>query len=142
MSTKSRDYEKELEGIAGGIVDSIFEAADEEILEEVVAAGKDPVESAERVRGVLMDAVMKHRKERMRQAREGFERRQRERPSYDDKIPGTEEQRRLLLARAFKVRPYQQSLTSVQFRDLDSLPDEDVISLLRQLAELGVLDEL
>ena len=68
----------------------------------------------------------------------GFSRRYPARPDF----PKTPEGRLALLTRALHVRPNHPRFTSVHFRDLDSLPDEDVISLLRQLAELGVLDEL
>ncbi len=38
--------------------------------------------------------------------------------------------------------PQAAGMLTLQFRDLESLPDEDVTSCLRQLAELGVLDDL
>jgi hypothetical protein len=62
VSTKSRDYEEKLKRIANAVAESIFEASDEEILEEVREAGEDPEAVASHVRSVLSDAVRAHRK--------------------------------------------------------------------------------
>ncbi len=49
---------------------------------------------------------------------------------------------RRVLAAILHARPQFAQPLTVQFRDFESLPDEDVTSLLRQLAELGALDDL
>ncbi|MEE8524081.1 MAG: hypothetical protein V3T72_09125 [Thermoanaerobaculia bacterium] len=146
MSTKDRstkiDAEEKLERIAAGIVDTIFEMSDAEILEEARAAGKDPEATAERVRGVLMGAVKKHRKERLTRARERYEAKRDEIEASEVDLPATAAGRLRLLTSVLREQPRLGSTVTVQHRQLRDLPDEDVISLLRQLAALGAFDEL
>jgi hypothetical protein len=59
-----RDYQSELESIYNGIAESVLEASDEEIEEEMRAEGLDPAEEAERVRAILRSAVANHQASR------------------------------------------------------------------------------
>ena len=59
---------------------------------------------------------------------------------YD--LPATPEARFALLVAAVRGKPWLSDMLTVEHRDLRGLPDDDVVSYLRQLAELGVLDEL
>lgn len=131
-----------LERIMDGIVESILEASDEEIEDDVRALGEDPDEAAMRTRKVMLDAVRRFRAERRERARRQFEAESEtlERREYD--FPDTPEARLDLLVAAVKSQPWLTGMLTVQHRDLRALPDEDVVSYLRQLAELGVLDEL
>ena len=58
--------EKAYERITDRIAESVLDASDEEIREEIVAAGEDPDESAERLRAVLLDVVRRYRERRGR----------------------------------------------------------------------------
>ncbi|MEE8523537.1 MAG: hypothetical protein V3T72_06365 [Thermoanaerobaculia bacterium] len=140
MSTKT-DPEEKLERLAAGIVDTIFEMSDEEILEQARAAGKDPEATAERVRGVMMDAVKKHRKQRLTRARERYEAKRDTIEASEVELPTTVAGRLRLLTSILRQQPGLGSMVTVQHRQLRDLPDEDVISLLRQLAALGAFDE-
>lgn len=59
--SKKRDYEQELADIYNGLAESVLDATDEEIEEEIRAEGLDPEEEAEKVRRILRDAVKNHR---------------------------------------------------------------------------------
>lgn len=132
--------ERELQRLAEGVVDSILEAPEDEIDDALRAAGEDPREVAERTRRLVRAAVDRRRKERLRRARERYESRAAVRREGEFEWPGTVEEGRRVLAELCARPAHEQTLT-LQFRDLKGMPDEDVRSLLRQLAELGALDD-
>lgn len=134
--------EQVLERVVGAAAESVFEASDEEILEDLRLAGEDPVEVAARAEAVMMKAVADHRAGLRRRARQEYEERVATLRQRDDRLPGTEEARLALLALAIHAHPRLRKVLTVQHRDLKGLPDEDVSSYLRQLAALGVLDDL
>lgn len=140
---RSPDDEDRLERIVGGAAEAVLEATDEEIEAEVRAEGLAPAEVAEDVRGVLLAAVERFRgKQRLRRSRADYEATVAAMRERRPELPATPRERRELLAFVFNARPQAAGMLTLQFRDLESLPDDDVTSCLRQLAELGVLDDL
>lgn len=141
MASK-RDERAELARILSGVVNSILDAPEEEIDDDLRALGEDPEKAAMRARQLALDAVQQHRNRRLDRARQQFDDHQQalEAKGYD--LPGTPEQRLALLVAAVRGKPWLSDMLTVEHRDLRSLPDDDVVSYLRQLAELGVLDEL
>ncbi len=118
-------------------------SGDQEIEAEARAEGLDPDEVAEDVRGVLLAAVDRYQgKQRLERSRAEHQARVKEMRQREHQLPASPRQRQQLLALAFRARPQAAGMLTLQFRDLESLPDEDVTSCLRQLAELGVLDDL
>ncbi len=143
MVSEPRDDEERLERIVGGIAESVLEASDEEIEAEARAEGLDPDAVAEDVRGVLLAALERHQgKQRLERSRAEHEARVAAMRQREHQLPASAQERQQLLALAFRARPQAAGMLTLQFRDLESLPDEDVTSCLRQLAELGVLDDL
>ncbi len=143
MVSEPRDDEERLERIVGGAAETVLEATDEEIEAEARAEGLDPAEVAEGVQGVLLGAVERFRgKQRLTHSRADYEARVAAMQGHEPDLPEEPMDRRQLLALAFRARPQAAGMLTLQFRDLESLPDEDVTSCLRQLAELGVLDDL
>lgn len=57
LEADSRDWEKELENIVNVAAESVFDASDEEIAEELRSMGEDPDAVADDVRAVLLGAV-------------------------------------------------------------------------------------
>ena len=53
--------EEQLRNIFDALAESVMEATDEEIMEEIRERGEDPAEVAERVRKVLLDAIRKRK---------------------------------------------------------------------------------
>ncbi len=131
-----------LERILSGIVDSILDAPEEEIDDDLRAVGEDPEKAAMRARQLALDAVQQHRARRRESARRQFDDQQEALEARDYDLPGTAEERLALLASAVRGKPWLGDMLTVEHRQLRSLTDEDVVSYLRQLAELGVLDEL
>ena len=57
------------------------------------------------------------------------------------RLPEAAAERRALLAATLTRRPELRSLVTAAARELKDLPDDDVSSMLRHLAALGVLNE-
>ncbi len=95
-----------------------------------------------RARQLALDAIQQHRTGRLKGERQEFDDQQPalEARGYD--LPGTPSERLDLLVAAVRGKPWLSDMLTVEHRDLRGLHDEDVVSYLRQLAELGVLDEL
>ncbi len=143
MAREPRDDEERLERLVGAAAEAVLEATDAEIESEILASGLDPDEVAKDVRNVLLTAVDRHEgRERLRRSRTEYESRTAKLRQRAHRLPATPRQRRNLLAFVFRAQPQAAGMLTLQFRDLESLPDEDVTSCLRQLAELGVLDDL
>ncbi len=143
MTREPRDDEERLERILGGTAAAVLEASDEEIEAEARAEGLDPAEVAGGVQGVLLAALERHRgKQRLERSRAEYQARVAAIGERRPELPPTPRQRRRLLAHVFRLQPRAAGMLTLQFRDLESLPDADVTSCLRQLAELGVLDDL
>ena len=141
MATKL-DPEEKLARIADGFADAFFEMTDAEVLEHARATGKDPDASARRVRGVLTRATRQHRKTGpLARARERWEAKRDAIASIEVDLPATAAGRLRLLTSVLRRQPELGSAITVQHRQIRDLPDEDVISLLRQLAALGALDD-
>ncbi len=137
------DDEKKLERIVGAAVEAVVESSEEEIEAEIRASGLDPDVVAGEVQDLLRGAVEKHRgQERLRRSRIEYEARITKRSADEISLPSTPQARRQLLAQVFRAQPQTAGMLTMQFRDLEDLPDEDVASCLRQLAELGALADL
>lgn len=140
MAREPRDGEERFERLIGGAAEAVLESSDEEIEAEARAEGLDPAEAAEGVRSVLLAAVDRFSGQRRRErSRAEYEARVVAMRQRQPRLPKTADARRQLLALAFRQQPQAAGMLTLQFRDLKGLPDEDVTSCLRQLAELGVL---
>lgn len=142
MTTDARDHELELKRVVDAIAVSVLEASDEEIEEEVRAAGDDPDGSAERLRGRLLGLVEKQREQQLVAAREAHQRKQAAAREEELELLGTPEARMELLVAAVAAMARRRAPLTLQHRDLESLSDADVTRLLRQLSKLGALDEV
>ena len=140
MGSGDRD-EQRLQRLAEGLVDSILEAPPADVDDELRAAGEDPDTAEGEARRVVLAAVERRRRERRQQARAEYEAHMASRVDVSVELPDTPEGRRELFAAVLQRNPGFGQMLTVQFRDLESLPDEDVASCLRQLGELGVLDD-
>ena len=142
MATDRSDERATLNHILGGIIDEILKAPEEEIDDDLRALGEDPEKAAMRARQLALDAVQQHRVQRREHARKQFDDEQEALESRGYDLPETPRARLNLLVAAVQGKPWLSDMLTVEHRDLRGLPDEDVVSYLRQLAELGVLDEL
>jgi hypothetical protein len=146
VSSDNRDHRDELRSLADSLAESVLRASDEEIIEEVQAAGKVPDDEADRLRGILIRAVSAHKRRALRDARDEYEQRLATFEAESEDLPESAEGRRQLLVGILGARPQLRAALTVQFRDSEGLKPEDltdqeVESYLRQLQSLGVIDE-
>jgi len=139
---KPQSYEEELAAIMNTLAETVAEASDEDILSEIQEEGENPTEAAEHVRNVLLNATRTYRQRRLWEAQRQYETHISTMKQKTYNLPATAvEQRKLLdsiLSRQPALRP---AVLTAQFRDFETLSDADVESYLKQLQELGVLDE-
>ena len=139
MSDQRTRPEDELVRIMDAVAESALKESDAEIFEEVRQQGQDPKQAAEQVRNILRQSVKSYRQHKLIEAREQYQRSVAAMKERVYSLPKTAKERLQLLSATFQTRPELQSLLTAQHRELKSLTDEDVVSYLQQLQELGVL---
>jgi len=111
----------------------------DEIMAELREEGEDPSELASAVRQLLRDAVKEVRQQPLREARQRHAAALKKLFDQAVKLPADMLKKRAILTELFARRP---DLVTAQFRDLESVSDSDIDGMLRQMAALGILDEL
>jgi len=139
---KTRNYERELKSIMDFLAESVLDADDEMIAEEIRANGLDPEETAEDTRQVLQTAVANYQKGKLDEARKVYDQKIKKIEGSHYSLPSTPEERSDLLNDIFHLNPSIQSLLTAHYRDFSKLSDNDIQSLLIHLKELGVLNKI
>ena len=139
MSDQRTPSEDELIRIMDAVADSALKETDAEILEEIRQQGQNPKQAAEQVRTILRQAVKSHRQRKLAEAKEQHQLAVAAMKEKVYSLPKTAKERLQLLSATFQIRPELQSLLTAQHRELKSLTDDDIVSYLQQLQELGVL---
>lgn len=136
-----RNYDEELARIMNGLAESTLEASDDELDEELREEGDAPERVAEEVRGVLRSAVKAHRQRNLLAAQKKYEDRLLHLEKKKYSLPDSIEDQRNLLMGLLASNSNVRSLLTAQNRDFTDLPDSEVTSYLKQLHELGALDD-
>jgi hypothetical protein len=140
--TKPKDAGDSLSAIMNTLAEQAAGASDKELLDEAVSEGIDAKSVAAHVRGLLLDAVLRTKKERLRKAAEGYGLAVADLAARTARLPNTAEGRRALLDRVLQSKPEMRSaVVTLQHRNFESFSDTDVESALKQLDALGLLDE-
>lgn len=140
MNNKKTDEQK-LAALIEALGESILEASDEEVLEELRLAEIDPETEAARLKARMLATVKTFRKRALDAARVGYARRLEQIEQKTYAIPKTAEARRNLFSLVIQQPRYAQYVTA-QCRDLEKLTDNDIESYLQDLEELGILQNL
>ena len=142
MSSEKRDYGRELRRVFDGISDYVEQATDEDLIEDARDAGENPDETATQVRSILLDAVTGFQQRRLREARQSYEEQVAAMRQRTYTLPSTVAERRALLLVLIGKSQEMNRVVTTQFRDLNAITDDDVESLLKQCADLGLLNDL
>lgn len=134
MTEKSPEREG-LDRLANDLVDDILSASDEEVLAEFRGSGDDPDQHAADMRALFEASVLAAKKRRLAQAKAGAQT-QRETRNTTARPPDMVEARRLL--RAILDDSNAQHGLTLAARKESELSDDDILSLLDDLRELGV----
>jgi hypothetical protein len=140
MPDKSRDYELELFNVMNAIGDIELELSEEELLDQLRQEGTDIEQEAEHVREVFKMAIKEYRQTPLREAQKKYEEHLSKIATRDFKLPHTAPERRNLLSGLLARKPEFGALLTAQHRDFKDVTDADVESYLKQLIELGVLE--
>lgn len=141
MTSPKGDPEK-LAALLEALGDRTETAPDQEIVDDAVAAGIDVKAEASRVRGLLADAVLRAKKQRLASADDAHGRSVAVLSKRAARLPTTPAAQKALLGRVMQRKPeMRQSVMTLQHRDFESFSDADVESALRQLDALGLLDD-
>ena len=142
MSDKAKSGGERLDRILDGLGEYIRNAPGDELLEDARSEGRDPAKTAARVKGLLRQVVKGHQQKQLKKAEEDYEREVASIRSRDIILPKSPERRRNLLAAIFSQQPQLQAAFTFQNRGFSELTDQDIENHLRQLALLGVLDDI
>ena len=134
-------YEEAVMRLMFGLADSIEEAPAPEILEDAEKTGVNLLDDAEEVKGVLRSAGRSYLQRKLRESRAAYEAAVSSLQKENCDLPEGAEERRQLLHGVLRDRPqFQEIVMTAQHREFSELSDDDVISFLRQLKSLGLLD--
>lgn len=137
-----RTAEEKIHGLLKDVAESVLEATDEEIIEDVRAQGRNPASVAQEVRTILLQSVIAHKKTKLLAAQRRHEKQVEELRDKTFTLPNTPDAMRALLAKILSLVPdYRTASLTAQYRDFSDLSDEDVRQHLVQLAQLGVLED-
>lgn len=117
------------------LADSVEDAGDEEIVEDFRQEGRDPESEARTLRQDLLAFVVNHQRQKLG---EEHARSHRQLAHVGRRLPSTSTARRELLRRALEQAP--PGLT-VQGRNMEEIPDDEVENWLIELAALGCLPD-
>jgi hypothetical protein len=141
MPNKDR-YDLQLRNVVRHLSQSIIEATDEEIHEDARQAGIDLQAHATDLKRRFEDIAKKSRQKKLVAAREAYDLEVRNLTKRTIDLPSSPaEQRALLQLVAAHHAAAGTGLLTAKFRDFDKLSDNDVTSLLEELAALGLLPD-
>lgn len=134
MLSEDKKFEEEYSNIMNGLAESVFDMSDEEIEEEIDEEGDD----TEDIRQVMLNAVKSCRQKKLGQARESYKRSLHSYQSASFEIPqNPDDKRKLIQSMIGSLIAQNQSSVTLQFRDYQDMPDEDLDGVLKQLFALN-----
>lgn len=133
MLNENIKYEDELSNLMSGLADSVLEMSDEEIEEEINFEGDD----SEDIRQVLLYAVKACRQEKLIEAKKLHQLNLNLYQNRHYEIPDSpDEKRNLIQSMLGNMASQNQSALTLQHRDYEDMPDEDLDGFLHQLFAL------
>lgn len=143
MKDNNKVDDLKFQKLMDALAESVLELSDEEVLEEMVLNGEDPEAVAAEVRQVLDEGLLKFKKQRLQEFKKQHAEQRAQLEKRVISIPDSPEERRSLLESVFNRMPeYKQPELTAQYRNLSGIDDQEIEELLRELGQLGVLDEL
>jgi len=141
--TDATEHTKRLQMLLDAATESLLEASDEEILEDIRDTGCDPALIAKEARSAFARALQVRGQRRLQAAREGLQRHRRASTGRERRqpIPADPAIRRKLLDRILARDDLPHTMTMAFREGGKELPDDEVLSALEDLADLGFLDD-
>ncbi len=143
MPDRQRNYEEELNNLMEGVAEYTLDMSDEEIRDEIREEGRDPDKAAEETRDILRKGVKAFRQRKLNEAQALYEEQMASFSNKKYSLPESiEEQRNLLMNVLASNSQIRSAVLTAQNREFKDLPDSEVTSYLKQLQDLGALNEL
>ena len=140
MSNPKTDGAK-LEALIDALSDSVLEASDDVILDELRLSGVDPETEAGRLKTMMLGTVKTFRQRSLEASRAAYDHQIKTMDKKEYPIPLTMAECRKMFS-LFVKQPQFKEFVTAQYRNLEDLTDADIKSYLEDLAELGILDQL
>lgn len=138
MLSENKEFEEEYSNIMNGLAELVFEMSDEEIEEEIKEEGDD----TEEIKQVLLNAVKSCRQKKLHRAQESYKQSLNSFQNTYFEIPETpDEKRKLIQSMMGNLIAQNQSSVTLQFRDYQDMPDEDLDGVLKQLFALNSIEK-
>lgn len=138
MSQQDKPTRDELERLREELVSDLLAMSDAELLTEAQAEGIDPKAAGERGRNLLRKALETAGKARMRAAKRSLEAARMQNPPSSQGSFNVEHVREIVMKAAANDPSLKQRLTLAARKD-QGLSDNDLLGILEDLRELGVL---
>ena len=138
--TRQKQNRDKLQALLDTIEDSILRADDEEILEDIALEGRDPEQAAEDIKNLISQSIKSHNRKKLKAAQKGYRRAISARAQRVVDLPDLPDEKRALLHSIIADRNNIPAEITMAFRDGDHMSDDDVSSVLDDLAALGFLD--
>jgi hypothetical protein len=141
MSIKDR-YDLQLKSLVAALSQSIMVGTDEEIQKDAQCAGVDLDANAAQLKEMFIATAKSFHQRKFVQARENYNREVHNLQKTSFQLPASPAERWALLQLvAAQAQAQGGAFLTAKFRDFEKLSDNDVASLLEELAALGLLPE-
>jgi hypothetical protein len=125
-----------LERVYDAVEASLDDMTGEELREQVRALAEDPDEVVEDVRNLFARIKKEHRQAKLREAQAGHRTAIQAYRTRTTRIPSNPIAQRAMIALVAQLHPQQ---FTMQHRELEAMPSEELVEVLKQLDALGLL---
>lgn len=140
MSHKKKHTEK-LDNLLGAIEEQILCATNDELKEDIIAAGEDPDVVSGNVKSMIAAQLKTHRQSELRKAQQGYREAQKKRKVKRNYFLDQPEKARALLKNILDSHGDIPQRLTLAFREGKGMSDDDVQTILQDLDHLGYINE-
>lgn len=127
-----KNYDDEYFNLMSALADSVMDMSDEEVEDAIREDG----DNVDQINLVLMNAVKLGKKMVLENARRAYEAESERLQARKYDLPSTAGEKRSLMQKLIEALSLGQQELTLQFREYESMPDEDLDGALKQLMEL------
>lgn len=126
------NYEEQYFNLMRSLADSVIDMSDEDVEEAIRNDG----DNIYQIHTVLLDAIKQGKKLALEHARREYEAESERLRTQTYELPETPGEKRSLIQKLIESLSFGQQELTLQFREYESMPDEDLDGALKQLLEL------
>lgn len=141
MSERVHDRSQDFRNILDALVQVTLGLSDAELTSELEQAQGGPGSSVEGLKRRLLATAKDFQQRKLKEAREGYERREREIAKSREGLLGTPADWIARLEALFTRNPEAKALFTFEHRDFKELSKDDLAGLILHLEELGLLEK-